>query len=73
MREEFWDFVCGNPALWQVAFTISVVLLVLLAVSLALVEPDSASYYVSMLNVALVVPLVAVSGYMLRRCRSREF
>lgn len=66
--EQFWDIVCELNYVWRLMFVLSIVLLVMLGGAMFLVEPGSASYYVSIFAAMIGLLLAAATGYIVRKC-----
>lgn len=72
LTEEFWTIVSRYEILWQSLTMITTVMIVLSAMVLPFVRPGTDSYYVSVINLSLLVPLLMVSVYVNLKIRSSE-
>lgn len=68
----FWDVVCDYDELLKGALSIDAVLLLALLLASPGIERGSASFVILVLNVALLVPLLFVTLYLLLWCRRRD-
>lgn len=68
----FWDVVCDYDELLKAAMSIDAVLLLALLLASPGIERGSASFVILVFNVAVLVPLLAVTLYLILRCRRRE-
>ncbi|MFC6734100.1 MULTISPECIES: hypothetical protein [unclassified Haladaptatus] len=70
-RAVVFDNLCAHEsALWAV-FGLCGVMLPLLLISLTVVEPDSATYVIVILDLISVAVVGAVTGGLLRRCQPK--
>lgn len=68
MKKEFWEIVCDFEMAWRTALALLLMFAVLLGVSLPFIEKDTSAYYITGANVVLLVPLLAVTLFVLRKC-----
>jgi len=73
-RERFWRTVCQLKGIWVVLLVLNGMLLAGSIIALALVEwrADSAALVISVINTAVLAPLLLSVAYILRRCRTVE-
>lgn len=71
-RARFWDVVCEYDELLTAAISIDAVLLLALVLASPGIERGSASFIVLVFNVAVLVPLFAVTLFVLVHCRRRD-
>lgn len=67
-RKEFWILLCSFKRALRVLFILVTILLVLTVIALVGVDPDSASFLVVLLDLAVLLPLWVVIGVVLRKC-----
>lgn len=72
MRENFWDLACDMIQLWRLLLVFVVVLFAMLGLSFPFVEHGSDSYYISVISIAILLPMLISSLYVLRRCSMRN-
>lgn len=70
--EGVWKTLCMMERQWTVFFAINLSFLILSLVAFLFVDPSSASYVVLLVDVAIIVPLVLVSGVVVYNCRRRS-
>lgn len=70
MTEAFWETLCPYLPLFSVMFMVSVVLLVLLALSLQFITSSSPAFYISTMTFAVLVPSLAGTAIVIRKCRA---
>lgn len=68
MTDEFWDVVCAAGPALRVALTGVFVLLLLSLFALLFISPGSGSYYLTLANLLILIPLMGVLVYSIRRC-----
>lgn len=71
MHARFWEIVCGMYPAVVLLFGMNATLLVLLVITFPFVDPNSASYYASLLAGAILVTSLAALAWIIRICRSR--
>ncbi|MFB6074995.1 MAG: hypothetical protein ABEJ89_08290 [Haloarculaceae archaeon] len=69
--DDFWSLVCGFRRQMVVVLYFLVVLLVLTGFTLALGNPESASYMLALIDVALIVIVGGVIGAVYWQCQRR--
>lgn len=73
MQKRFWEFMSSLLPVWGILFGMCIVFLVLMLLSLFLTSPDEGTYEIMVINVVLIVPMLVVLGYTIRRCRSGDY
>lgn len=68
MRENFWGVACRYPLLWQMLLIVSMTLTVLLLMVVPFLESGTDSYYMSVFNFMMLIPLILISLYANWRC-----
>ncbi|WP_436923922.1 hypothetical protein [Halosimplex amylolyticum] len=73
LTERLWDYVCPFQKYILVVAVVEVLLLLLLAFSLAVgVQPGTSSYYIVIVDIAVIVPTLLAAAYAYRRCQRRQ-
>jgi hypothetical protein len=67
--KSFLDHLCDYEQGWRLLFTFSVGFLGLMVLWLVVMEPGSATYVVTVMNVVGLSVLAVLSGSILTRCR----
>lgn len=67
-REDFWALLCSFSQSLRVLFILVTILLLLTVAALLGGDPNSAGYRVALLDLAVLLPLWAVVGQILRKC-----
>lgn len=71
-KRRFWNRVCDYQDYLKLALGVCGFLLGMLLLALPGIERGSASYVILVVDLVLLVPLAAVVGYLIYRCRHRE-
>lgn len=69
-KEKIFDFVCGFTYVWILVFSISSILVLLTLFSLLYVTPGTTPYYLTIVNLVLLVPLTGALYVVIDRCES---
>lgn len=73
ITERLWDYVCPFQKYLLVVAVLEIVLLLLLGFSVAVgVEPGTASYYILIVDLVIVVPTLLAVTYAYRHCKQRQ-
>lgn len=70
-RTEFLDLVCESKRFWIPLFYIEAILLVLGIVGYFASTPDSASHYVAIAGLAVLIPPFVCMSWFLKVCTDR--
>ena len=70
MRERFWEMLCDSLPLFALLFAANVVFLVLLALSWFFGDSDPETTYITMIALVPIGISLALSTYVIRRCRT---
>jgi hypothetical protein len=69
MGREFWSIICSFRRVRHVALTVLLVFFVLQLLAFGLGIPEGESYYISLINLAIYVPMIGALLYARYRCR----
>ena len=69
----FWELVCAAVPVWGILFGLNVILLVFVGLSLFVATPEGGTYYITIINVALILAFLTVLGLTIRRCRRGDY
>ncbi|CCQ34459.1 hypothetical protein HLRTI_002132 [Halorhabdus tiamatea SARL4B] len=72
MKEEFWTVVCDHVPRLRFLFATLSVLFVLTVFSLAFTTVGSASYYIAVIDLILVVAAAGMTVFLQWRCAKNE-
>lgn len=72
MAEAFWETICPFMPLFRIMFMISVVLLVLLALTIPYIESGSSAFYVNAMTFSVILVTLAGTGIVIRKCRALQ-
>lgn len=72
MTQSFLEILCSATHLFRRMFQFVIVLLVLLAFSISTVEPGTSTYYITIVNLLVLVPLLAVSASVIYFCETKR-
>ena len=70
--EAFWDVMCDYMHFLWLGIMVLIFLMVLTIIGLVVAEPAPGSFYVAMMNVAMILATGAVMGWMFSVCYRRE-
>ncbi|WP_276256701.1 hypothetical protein [Halomontanus rarus] len=70
MTDSFLEILCVASHLFRRVFQIAIVLLVLLAFSVVAIEPGTPTYYIAIVNVLVLVPLLIASAGTIYYCET---
>ena len=70
--ETFWDLFCDYVHYFLVASILLVLMLIGLLFSLLTLDPDTSSYIISLIDVAIVTSTLLITGTMFLVCRYRN-
>ena len=68
----FWEFVCAALPVWGILFGLNVIMLVFILLSLFVATPTAGTFYITVINVVLIVAFLSVLAFTIRRCRRGE-
>lgn len=71
MNERFWENICGYHVVWRAIITLLFIFILLQLFVLFIGGISERSYYIYLLNFALLLPLLAVTVYVVYRCEAR--
>lgn len=72
MRDEFWELACDVEQLWRFLLAVVIVLFAMLGMSFPFIDRGSGSYYIGLLSLSLLVPLLVSSAFVVRRCAMKN-
>lgn len=70
MKQKFWTLMCDALGFWIMLFGLCVIFLALLALSVLFVEIGSTSFYLTIVNVIIILGAMSVSVFVIRKCRT---
>lgn len=72
MTDPFLELLCAASHLFRRVFQLAIVLLVLLAFSALTLEPGTSTYYIAIVNVLVLVPLLVASAGVIYYCETKR-
>jgi hypothetical protein len=72
-RRRFWDILCDYEDYLKAAVAINGLLLALLLLASPGIEPGSGSFVVLTIDLFILLPLLAVTLFLVWRCGNREY
>lgn len=73
MKQRLWSWMCEALVFWMMLFGICTVLLVLVLLTLPFVDVGTAEFYISVLNLILILTAMATCVYVIRRCQTETY
>lgn len=70
-RRRFWDAICEYDDYLGAGLAINVGLLILLLLATPGISQGSSAFVIFVLDLAILGPLIVVTGYLFWRCRTR--
>lgn len=72
MNDRFWDHICDQLYAYQITFSLAVLLLILLLISVPFLEWGSDSFAVTLMTLPVLGVLLLGNAFVIRTCRKRE-
>lgn len=72
MNDEFWEVACGSLQLWHALTIVNIVFLLLLALSIPLIDPQSGAFVAAVLSFVVIGTYLVLYAVVRRKCIQRE-
>lgn len=70
--KRIWETLCMGAPVLRIVLALALILLLMSGLAIPFVDPGSATYYITLVNLTVLLPLLIATVYILHTCKRRR-